>query len=477
MKFYSIFLLSCLFLTGCTSVNSSTASSAANPWKPSHGATKTISQPSIGNYPQQSATHLIGLIDLDLAVLMDIAFENSPETRRMWQLSRVAAAQVGEARSAFYPTASVNVGPERTRYDNPALSSKFGSTGNLKYYSTFYAYPSLQLNYTLFSFGANMANARAAQQNLYAANFQYNRALQTLLYQVQSRYFALSATEASVDANRESLKDATETFKMTEIRLESGLGNRQDYLQAKANMLQAKFRLEDSIAKMEQARSALALTIGVRVSEQFKIVRSRLPENLQTLSTTTENLITQTLKSRPDILAYYSQMKAATEKEKYAKRNLLPKIVLTGEGEYGRYNHIGTATNYTLFGGLSWDIFTGFNKYYQMLEQRARRGVAKEALRSAELQAVNDVWSQYYTYQSAVQQVTSARALLTASNEAFKATEIGYKNGLNNFVDLLNAQNVLASARQNLIAAENTLSTALAGLAYATGGMDLYTSK
>jgi len=77
----------------------------------------------------------------------------------------------------------------------------------------------------------------------------------------------------------------------------------------------------------------------------------------------------------------------------------------------------------------------------------------------------------YVSLQSAAEQVDAGRALVTSSKQSFRATNIAYQNGLQDILDLLNAENNLASAEAQLATALTDMYTAAADLADATGSL------
>jgi outer membrane protein TolC len=405
----------------------------------------------------------IGKSDLDLSALVNIAFENNPETRRLWHLCRAAGAQEKFAQSAFFPRVNISDVASRVRTKTSSTTTD---------YSTIRSNPSIGLNYVLFTFGANTANARATHQNLLAANFQHNRALQTVLYQVQRCYFELNAAIAAAEANEADLKDATETFKMGEARLMTGLGDRQTFLRAKANMLQTQYALEAARAAVEIKRAALAQVVGIRVSRDLRVAAGKLPEKLSPMNGEVQRMISQALQVRPDLLAMRAQMAAMEYGEKAARADLLPKAVISATGTSADYGHGQRTQTGNVSLGLSWDIFDGGGRHCKLLEQRERRRAAMAGYRSAELEVAGDVWSQYHGYRSAFQRLEAAREMLTAATEAFQAVDTSYRNGLCGLSDLLHAQGALATSRASLVAAESDFFLSLAGLAYVAGTIE-----
>jgi outer membrane protein TolC len=416
----------------------------------------------------RSIVDVVGKIDLDLAMLVEIGFENNPETRRMWQLVRATAAERNRTQSIFFPNVTLSSAVDWRQIKNTQLPD-----GKQEFHRVTFTYPSLQLSYVLFTFSGNFVNAQAAQENLLAANFSYNRSLQELLFSIQRSYFALSSAIASVEAAEENLRDATETLRLSEERLRIGLGDRQTYLQAKTGQLQSEHALAAACAEMECKRAALATAIGVRVTHDFRIIPSQLPQDLSELSGNVEEVISQAILRRPDLLAAHAKVRALQCKEKAAQRVRLPQLFLNLCGGFSEIRHGGGVDGeFATSINLSWNIFDGFAAHHKVREAHAQKRAAAEDLRREELRVAGEIWTYYHSFQCAHRRVLAAREWVTSAAESFRATELSYRNGLSSFMDLLNAQNVLATARQNRVAAENDFSVTLAGLANAAGSME-----
>ncbi|MDR3117763.1 MAG: TolC family protein [Puniceicoccales bacterium] len=403
---------------------------------------------------------LVGQVDLDLALLVDMAFENSPETRRLWHGARAAAARSGTALSPLFPQIVAGGAVAREWQEGN------GSHGR----STVGAVPSLSLTWRLFSFGSDLASARAARCNLQAANLIHGRSLQTLLFRVQSAYFSLNAAEATVEARAAALREAEELLALAESRFQAGLENRQNYLQARAAMLQARHGWEESRALVEQRRAALAEVVGVRVSSQFRIRRSQLPEGAA-VEEDVEAIVARALRCRPDLLSLQAQLDAVRAGERAARGASLPRLVASVSADRLRTGGGGTERDAVASLGLSWDLFTGFERTARRMERREEAAMALESLRGAELRAVGEIWSAYQDHRAALRQLESARGLLAAADEAFHACEIAYRAGLCSFHELLAVQNRFAGAREGLVAAECRFSLSLAALAHAGGDL------
>ncbi|MDR2735523.1 MAG: TolC family protein [Puniceicoccales bacterium] len=408
----------------------------------------------------------------DLNTLLDIAFSNNPETRLAWQRAKIAEAQKGKAAAVFFPQVKLKAIAANSKDiagQNPSDNKRL-----ITHESTVF-YPQIEITYSLFKFGAHRARAEAAKSELLAANFQYNRALQTLAFSVQMAYFNLDSAKEAVSANQLSLDDAKASLEYAQRRYDSGLGNINDLLKARANLSQAQFQFEHSSANIETARAELARVLGLQVSSQIDIFNPNIDNNIDdALLGQVDDILAKTLECHPHILAAKARFDAATQANKSASRNLMPELIAGFTGSINKVKHYDSNyQKYSAFVGLQWDLFDGFANLNNVIEARARTRAAKHELQAAKLDTAKNVWDQYHKFKSACRQLKAAGEYEKSAKEAFDSIQLAYANGLGSFLDLMTAQNSLASARQKLVASKNGLAISLAALAYAAGNLTI----
>src|ERR1700719_2327226 len=66
--------------------------------------------------------------------------------------------------------------------------------------------PQIKVSYDLLDFGRTRAAERSAREQLIAANFAFNRAIQDVVFDVEKAYYILSAAKSSVSAAEANLK-------------------------------------------------------------------------------------------------------------------------------------------------------------------------------------------------------------------------------------------------------------------------------
>ena len=409
--------------------------------------------------------------ELSLPTLVDLALSNNPQTRAAWHDAKSAAAQLGETNSAYYPTVDGNFALDRNKIRTVGVN---GSTFAGTTYSTTYG-PSLGINYVLWNFGKREAQTEASREALYAANFLYNQQIQDVILATELAYFNFDAAEGFVAAAQAILDDANASFKAADQRLSAGLGTRQEDLQASAQVSNAEYQLEVAQSQVETARAQLALSLGIPVTDKLNIERNQKLESSAKIDDDISQLMALAMRQRPDLLAAYATVLEGQHNVEAAKADEKPVISAISNLSYGYVSagvtHGNPQNNYMVGLQVSWQIFTGFEKTYAILDAQEREDAAREILHSQELKVVTDVWNFFYSYKNALRQVDSTNAQVAAQQEAFNAINTGYKAGLNTYVDLQTALSSLATALQQQVQAEATLGASIANLAHATGNM------
>ena len=455
-------------LAGCVDVDQEVASTPQEYWQPVERAkpAEALSLPV--------ASTAVTDKELSLPALVDLALTNNPDTRAAWYNAKAAAARLGETNSQYYPQITLNVTADRLKTRTVGLNGQtFNANTN---YSTFVG-PSIQMNYLLWNFGKNYADTESSRQALFAANYLYNQQIKDTLLSTELAYFNYNAALGFVDAAQATLDDANTTYNAANQRLTAGLGTKQEEREAFAQVKNAEFQLEQSQSQVETTRAQLAQTLGIPVAGNLNIVRSEALPSSTSIDADVSGLMADAMRQRPDLMAAYANMMQARYNVTSSKDDQYPTISAFANATYGRdyagVTHGNPQQNYEVGLQASWQIFTGFEKTYAILNAQEQEEAARATLRAQELKIVTDVWSSFYAYKSALHQVDSTSAQVDAQQEAYTAIRTGYNAGLNSYVDLLTSLSNLATARQQKVQAEANLGTAIATLAHATGNMPI----
>jgi len=471
-----------LTLVGCGEVprlpeltpNSYVASSVTRQWSPAATTSyvpETIAGARLAAPPpvrdQSDAPY-------SLADLIDLALTHNPETRIAWEQARADAAAWGRVHAEYYPKVATETDVEYSR----TIFQIGGGNGRIK---TAQITPMVELTYTLLDFGRRHADSDVAREQLAAANFSFNRTMQTVVFNPERFFYALAAAKAAVQAAHQNLELARTDDDAVSQRVDHGLATQPELLLSRQRVAQAEYDVANAELSVQEAQANLALSLGIAANDAIDVNGLAHQEIPTTLAAQVDDLIKQAIVARPDLAAAVATVRAADASIRRARSEFMPEVDLLGN--YGEQNWgytfnrapqiQGNLPQYTALLALKWDVFTGFSRINAVREAEADRRESAASLQSSELTAIADVWRAYYEFQSSRKRFEFAQALLSASQESYDALLDTYRQGLSTIVELLSADRDLANARYTMIQSTADLLTASAATAYAVGAVPM----
>ncbi len=408
----------------------------------------------------------------DLPSLIDLALRLNPSTRRSWEAARSAAAEYAIAQAPYYPRVGFETDAGYTRL----LFQVSPGPAAIRQWSVL---PMMDLTYTLLDFGRRKADSDLAREQLAAANFTFNRTIQTVVFSVQRSFYALAAAEAATGAAQENVELASTDLAAVSRRVDLGLATEPALLLARERNAQAEFELENARTLVNDARASLAVAVGVSAERPLEIESLNSQRVPKSLGSEVEQLISQAVKHRPDLAAEAAKYRASVAAEQRSHAEWYPTIQFGAN--YGEqlwsYNFQTTpridsaSPAYSALVTLKWDIFTGFERLNDDRRTEANRAAEQQAVRELELTTIAEVWRSYYDFQADAKKYDYAVALLAAAQESYNDNLDTYKQGLSTIVELLTADSALANARFTMIQATADLLTSSAAVAYAIGAV------
>lgn len=404
-----------------------------------------------------------------LAELIDLAESHNPETRVAWERARAQAAAVGIAQSALLPTLSAVALSSVERYDVPF--------GTQFYRQTAPGFEmSLELNYTIFDFGARRGRIDAEKARLLAANFAFNDVHRILIFQVQQAYYRLLNASGQEIAARTSLANAQTVQRAAEERLRAGLGTLPDVLEARSATAQAQYDLQAVLGTEEMARGDLVTALGASAAARIQVQPLSEISVPDSAGETAEQAIDHALDQRPDLLADIAGIRAANAERKQARAAYYPtlgvSVIPRAQSLYFQQQQLPwghtAALNGTLALSLSWTVFDGGARKNRLAEAEAQFRAAEAQVSATSDRIEDEVWTAYANLDTAFHEREAASSFLTAAAESYDASLASYSYGVRNLLDVTAAQKVLAQARSTDILARTQVLTALADLAFRT---------
>lgn len=414
----------------------------------------------------------------DLPSLVDLALKTSPQTRRVWYKDLAAEAELGQSQSADYPKIEAGSWGGYSK-----LPIQFPGTTLVIRQENFL--PQFKVTYDLLDFGRTRATQQRAREQLIAANFFFNQAIQDVVFNVEKAYYVLSAANASVTAAEANLKLARMSLSAVQERHQMGLATKPQVLLAKQVEAQAIYDLENARSMVHDAEASLRQAVGVAPDTDFRIEPGQLSSLPANLGDDVETLMSDALKHRPDIGAQIAAVRAGDAAIARARSEYYPEVEIAGN--YGQVIWSYTVNNgstqnlnqpfYGALMTLRWNLFTGFDRYYGVRKAMAERDAARSELRSLQINVASAVWTAYYDFLSSKKKRDASEALVTASEEAYQANLESHRHGLATITDLIGAERDLMASRYTFVQSKADLLVSASALLHATGAVFAPTAK
>ncbi len=401
---------------------------------------------------------------LTLPDLVDVALCRNPQTAVSWAGVRAAGANVGVARAANLPSASVTIGPTLNRYDpinTPLL------TGSTTVNSSAY----LAVQYLLFDGGGRTARIDAANARQAAALAQYADAAQGIVITVVTAYNSLAAYQAVAEANGANIVFSRQSRDLAAGRARAGVATNADRLQAETALSQAELTLIQTSGSIATAAAQLAVAIGLPPQTTLNLAPSAPLATGALLRSGADALIADAEKLRPDIIASRANVANADANVRAQLSAGRPSLSVSATNTLGALDRSLNANTGSVGLSLSIPLFTGFSQRYSIASARAEAERQAALAEQTRQQAGLAVYSNYVALDTALASLGAARALVTSAQASADLAQGRYKAGVGTFADLLNAQSSLASARQQLVQSEFNVRTNNAQLARSVGGI------
>ena len=411
----------------------------------------------------------------DLGSLVELGLALNPSTRAAYARAEAAQATIGQERSPYYPQITAGVRTGWDQWYTPATVAP-------DYFTRRQNTAVLALEYLLLDFGRRSSDVARAIALFDAAGLLFERKVQEVVFEIQSRYFAHESAlwkEQAAAAMVEFARTAMETI---DLESRNGLAAAPDVLRARKELLDSQYELENARALARNTLGELLVATGLPADTPLRLAKNELPANTGSLRSSAATLIQAAFASRPDLAARAADVRAAEASTDRAAADFLPKVTLEGNYAYSAFQYdsqtgsnkrdnVGGVNGFAGFLNVEWDIFDGFERVENLRKRRAEELAAREELQSLRLAASRDVWTAYHDSLSASRRVEFAEGYVASANENFEAVRTAYTSGLAPVTELSDSAAQLALARSARADAVADYSTTLAALALAIGSV------
>jgi outer membrane protein, multidrug efflux system len=329
----------------------------------------------------------------------------------------------------------------------------------------------LTASYELDFWGKNRATLYSAIANQYFTSFDAATVAITTDANIATTYFNAVVTQKQIEIARNNLKIAEKTLDAIRARNQAGTASGLDVAQQETLVANVRVTIPPLQRQLEQFKHALAVLVGqapeffqYRADDLYSIAVPTIPAGLPS----------ELLCRRPDIARAEAQLSAQKFAVTTARAQLFPSIQLTGAGGFQSVALASLFQPQSLFYNMAVGITQPLTNLYQLqanLDQnRARYGELLEDYRKAIISAFQDVEDSLIALQKNSEQERLQRQAVTSARRAYEISEAQLRGGIIDVTSLLQVQQTLFVAENNLALVRQSRLQAAVALYQALGG-------
>jgi multidrug efflux system outer membrane protein len=307
-------------------------------------------------------------------------------------------------------------------------------------------------NYELDLFGRIRSLSHAALQQYFSSGETRRSVQLTLVAEVATAYVTVLADQTLLDITRNTLKSQEESYALTQKMYSGGTSTELALRQAETTVDTARANLAQYNRQIAQDRDALQLLLGAPIPDGIDF--SGGLDRGNTIAELEEGIPSDVLVRRPDILAAEHQLMAANAQIGAARAAFLPSIELTGA--FGTQSSQlsglfkGGSRAWSFSPQISVPIFTGGANIANLQATKLARDTAIAQYEKAIQTSFQEVSDALVARSTIDEQLAAQQALVTASDVAYRLSDMRYRGGVDSYTTVLVAQVSLYTAQQQL---------------------------
>ena len=332
----------------------------------------------------------------------------------------------------------------------------------------------------LFDGGAKFADVSRAKAQTQSAEVNELSQRFSVAQQVKQQYYLILQGRESEAAARAQIAQAEQQLAAAAARVSAGTALASDTMSLSIQVGTARIALLQAQNSANNAGAQLTRLTGSEYPVTAVVSDTTDPPTLRMTDAELIALADQ----GPAVRTSMASLAVSKASERRSRSVLWPTV--TASGSYSRSNSSPTTggfdgydfgagpMNYSWGFSLSasWKVWDGWARESSLLQARVSTDNAEASLREARLTARQNITQQIGNLRTAEAQLVIARANVLSAQEALRIQTARFQVGASTLIDVINAQQQLTTARNNLITQRFTLRNSRAQIE-STIGRDL----
>ncbi len=322
------------------------------------------------------------------------------------------------------------------------------------------------LNQTIFDWGS-IEQERSSQAKLKSAQYGYKNARELVVTVIVSNYLLVIADQSEVESALSQRDTAKVLFQQTSDQHTAGLAAAVDVLRSQVELQSRQQKLIVAQNNLEKQKLVLARAIGLPPGQKFEITTQ---VGYQEFSIPPlDDAIQSAYKARPDFQSQMNQVQSAELEKRASFAERYPSIEQVADYGITGVNPASTHGTVDAAVTLRLPIFQGGRVHGDVLRADASLQRAKQVLEDSRAQIDEEVRDAYLDLQAAAQEVAVEKTTVTLATETLQQSRDRFNSGVTDNIEVVQAQDALATANDAYIASLYSYNLAKISLARATG--------
>jgi outer membrane protein TolC len=314
---------------------------------------------------------------------------------------------------------------------------------------------------------SSIERARASRVQVKSAEFSSKDARELIVLVAVSNYLLVIADQSEVESATSQRDTANALFQQASDQKTAGLAAAVDVLRSQVELQSREQKLIVAQNNLAKQKLVLARAIGLPPGQRFEIT-TQVPYRELTPSSLDE-AIQSAYKTRPDFGSQINQVRSAELERRAASAERYPSLGV--EVDYGLSGVNPGSSHGTVDAAatLRIPIFQGGRVHGDIL--RADASLARERQRLEDLRARIDqeVRDAYLDLEAAAREVSVEKNAITLATRNLEQSRDRFKSGVTDNIEVVQAQDALATASDAYIASLYSYNLAKISLARSTG--------
>lgn len=328
-------------------------------------------------------------------------------------------------------------------------------------------------NFELDLFGRVRSLNRASLQRYFATADARDSVQIALIAEVANAYLSYAGDLELLRLARETADSQQQSLSLTEQRFEAGIASMLDVNRARTIVETARADVARFTAQTARDENALALLLGAPLPENLR--PTAIADVRFGVEELPPGLPSDVLLNRPDVREAEHGLRAANANIGAARAAFFPRITLTGfAGEIDpQFENLFSGVSNEIWSfapQISIPIFQGGALTSQLGVATSDRDIAVAQYERAIQIAFREVADALATRAAIGDELAARERLAQAAGETYRLSDARYREGVDNYLSVLDAQRSAYAAQQGLVTARVARGTNFVTLYKTLGG-------